>query len=700
MQNEPEVTRERVYRPPSQRNGNSGDYPRDSRDSDRRYDSRDNWNDRRGSGYDRDNRNNGYGGRDRGGGGFWSRDSDRRGSDYDRRGGYDRRRDYDDNYSRDNYSRSRDYDRRDYDRRPNDENPPQTDSRWRDLDSDRRPNDRSNGHYRGGGKGGSRDGRYYDGPRDDHRDRYDDGHRGGRDGDGPSDDRRGSDRRPESRNDTPEATEADETWSQLQPRDERLEKELFAGALSGINFDKYDDIPVSTSGENVPEPVENFLTCGLGPIITENVKLANYTVPTPVQKWAVPIIHAGRDIMSCAQTGSGKTAAFLMPMLSQIFHNPGKIVSNRSRKAYPLALVLSPTRELTMQIYQEARKFAYRSNLKPCVIYGGADVGEQIRNLQRGCHLLVATPGRLVDFLERGKVGLEFCRFLCLDEADRMLDMGFEPQIRRIIEQDSLPAKTDRQTLMFSATFPKQIQTLASDFLNNYIFLTVGRVGSTSANITQRMEFVPEGDKVMRLLDLLDRGHSSEMLTIVFTETKRGADYLDNYLHDRGFSSTCIHGDRNQREREDAVRLFKSGQAPILVATAVAARGLDISNVRHVINFDLPSEVDEYVHRIGRTGRAGNTGWATSFFNESNMKIAPGLVELLSEAKQDVPDKLKQIARAYHDNGKPRRPKETNANGFGSTDIREKAKNGDKAEPVLAGRKVTKVDDADDWWSD
>jgi len=206
----------------------------------------------------------------------------------------------------------------------------------------------------------------------------------------------------------------------------------------------------------------------------------------------------------------------------------------------------------------------------------------------------------------------------------------------------------------------------------------------------------------MRLLDLLDRGHSSEMLTIVFTETKRGADYLDNYLHDRGFSSTCIHGDRNQREREDAVRLFKSGQAPILVATAVAARGLDISNVRHVINFDLPSEVDEYVHRIGRTGRAGNTGWATSFFNESNMKIAPGLVDLLSEAKQDVPDKLKQIARAYHDNGGRRPPKENNrnANGFGSTDIREKAKNGDKAEPVSAGRKVTKVDDADDWWSD
>jgi len=455
---------------------------------------------------------------------------------------------------------------------------------------------------------------------------------------------------------------------------------------------------VSTSGENVPTPVDNFLTCGLGPIITENVKLANYTVPTPVQKWAVPIIHAGRDIMSCAQTGSGKTAAFLMPMLSQIFHNPGRM-SSRTRKAYPLALVLSPTRELTLQIYKEACKFAYRSNLKPCVIYGGADVGTQIRQLQKGCHLLVATPGRLVDFLERNKVGLDFCRFLCLDEADRMLDMGFEPQIRRIIEQDSLPSKTNRQTLMFSATFPKQIQTLASDFLNNYIFLTVGRVGSTSANITQRMEYIPEKEKVTRLLDLLERGHSAEMLTIVFTETKRGADYLDNYLHDRGFSSTCIHGDRNQREREEAVQLFKSGQSPILVATAVAARGLDISNVRHVINFDLPSEVDEYVHRIGRTGRAGNTGWATSFYNEANQKIAPGLVDLLNEAKQDVPDRLKQIARASLENGGRRGSTREQKNAFGSVDIRKEKENKETVMTQGSMRKVTKIED-DDWWSD
>jgi len=674
-----------VYRPPSQRNGSDPSANREGDFPPRDIPPRGNDGDRYGGDRDR-----GYGRGGGGGNGY----QDRRASDYDRRGpsgpprGGDDRRGYDDR--RDQRDTGGYNDRRgsNYDRYP-----PRDGERRERYGNDfyERGSSNRDGDRRGDDRRGDRDERG-GGGQDSRWNRLEGGSRDSPDSSGRA-----------SRGDTPEVVDVDETWSALQPRDEKLEAELFAGALSGINFDKYDDIPVSTSGENVPSPVDCFLTCGLGPIITENVKLANYTVPTPVQKWAVPIIHAGRDIMSCAQTGSGKTAAFLMPMLSQIFHNPGKMTSSRARKAYPLALVLSPTRELTLQIYKEACKFAYRSNLKPCVIYGGADVGQQLRELQRGCHLLVATPGRLVDFLERNKVGLEFCRFLCLDEADRMLDMGFEPQIRRIIEQDTLPAKEDRQTLMFSATFPKQIQTLASDFLNDYIFLTVGRVGSTSSNITQRMEHVEETKKVNRLLDLLERGSSAELLTIVFTETKRGADYLDNYLHDRGFSSTCIHGDRNQREREEAVSAFKSGESPILVATAVAARGLDIPNVRHVINFDLPSEVDEYVHRIGRTGRAGNTGWATSFYNESNQKIAPGLVDLLAEAKQDVPDRLKQIARASVESGGRRMPRgePRGAAGFGSVDVRkEQETKKDVVTAQCSTRKVVKVEQDDDWWSD
>jgi len=639
---------------------------------------------------------------------------DRRGYS-DRNRGYERDRGYNDRGPpRDQFwsngNRSRGYDRRDdgYGRR---------DDRGYDRGYDRRPSDRGYGErndYYGSERRGYDNGRGFsrrDSPQDS---RASDSRWDKLDSGSPNRSNSRNDHRPGSARSGPEVCEADESWSELQPRDERIEKELFSGLSTGINFDKYDDIPVSTSGENCPESIKDFLSANLGPIITENVKLANYTCPTPVQKWAVPIIHAGRDIMSCAQTGSGKTAAFLMPMLSQIFHNPGKITKGHQRRTYPLALVLSPTRELASQIYTEARKFAYRSKVRPCVIYGGADSGEQMRELSRGCHLLVATPGRLVDFLERGKIGLELCRFLCLDEADRMLDMGFEPQIRRIIEKDTLPPKGERQTLMFSATFPKQIQSLASDFLHDYIFLTVGRVGSTSSNITQRFEYVPEDAKVGKLCEMLEGGQESSMLSIIFTETKKGADFLDNFLHQRGFRSTCIHGDRNQREREEAVNLFKTAQNPILVATAVAARGLDIPNVRHVINFDLPSEIDEYVHRIGRTGRAGNTGWATAFFNEKNAKIADELITLLTETKQEVPSKMRDIARMYRDSYRPGRPSNltrpgrTNHNAtFSSMDIREQQNNG-KAEPKVVAqtqgttvRKAVEVaDEDDDWWSD
>lgn len=239
--------------------------------------------------------------------------------------------------------------------------------------------------------------------------------------------------------------------------------------------------------------------------------------------------------------------------------------------------------------------------------YGGSSVSDQMQDLDRGCHLLVATPGRLLDMIERGKISLEQCRYLVLDEADRMLDMGFEPQIRSILEKE-LPRTGDRQTLMFSATFPSQIQMLARDFLERYIFLAVGRVGSTSENITQKVVWVEEHEKRSSLLDLLNATDTTEQLTLVFVETKKGADSLEDFLQNEGYPVTSIHGDRTQREREEALKNFRTGTTPILVATAVAARGLDIPHVKHVINFDLPSDVEEYVHRIGRTGRMGNLG--------------------------------------------------------------------------------------------
>jgi ATP-dependent RNA helicase DDX3X len=307
-------------------------------------------------------------------------------------------------------------------------------------------------------------------------------------------------------------------------------------------------------------------------------------------------------------------------------------------------LILAPTRELTSQIYDEAKKFAYRSWVKPCVVYGGADIGQQLRQIDRGCDVLVATPGRLVDLIERARVSLSKIRFLILDEADRMLDMGFEPQIRRIVQGEDMPGVQNRQTLMFSATFPKNIQMLARDFLKEYVFLSVGRVGATSENITQKIEYVEDEDKRSVLLDILT-SHPSEGLTLIFVETKRMADALTDFLMSNNFPATSIHGDRTQRERENALEAFRTGRAPLMVATAVAARGLDIPNVTHVISYDLPTDVDDYVHRIGRTGRAGNVGVATAFFNRGNKNIVRDLVELLKEAKQDIPPWLESIVR-------------------------------------------------------
>ncbi|KDN46135.1 DEAD-domain-containing protein [Tilletiaria anomala UBC 951] len=441
------------------------------------------------------------------------------------------------------------------------------------------------------------------------------------------------------------------------PVNMRTQKELFGdneaptGQGTGINFDKYGDIPVDASGRDVPDPVTEFTSPPIDPHLLENIKLAHYTTPTPVQKYSIPIVEQGRDLMGCAQTGSGKTGGFLFPILSALFTHgpppPPPEMANGGhgrRKAFPSTLILAPTRELVSQIYEEARKFTYRSWVRPAVVYGGADIGQQLRQIERGCDLLAATPGRLVDLMERSRISLANVRFLVLDEADRMLDMGFEPQIRRIVDGEDMPGVMARQTLMFSATFPRDIQLLAKDFLKEYVFLSVGRVGSTSENITQKIEYVEDEDKRSVLLDVL-ASMPSGGLTLIFVETKRMADILSDFLLRSNIAATSIHGDRTQQERERALQLFRTGKTPIMVATAVAARGLDIPNVTHVVNYDLPSDIDDYVHRIGRTGRAGNTGVATGFFNRGNRNITRDLMDLLKEANQEVPSWLEAVAR-------------------------------------------------------
>ncbi|GAV86147.1 DEAD domain-containing protein/Helicase_C domain-containing protein [Cephalotus follicularis] len=442
---------------------------------------------------------------------------------------------------------------------------------------------------------------------------------------------------------------------------------------TGINFDAYEDIPVETSGDNVPPPVNTFAEIDLGEALNLNIRRCKYVKPTPVQRNAIPISLAGRDLMACAQTGSGKTAAFCFPIISGIMREQYVQRPRVARTVFPLALILSPTRELSCQIHDEAKKFAYQTGVKVVVAYGGAPINQQLRELERGVDILVATPGRLVDLLERARVSLQMIGYLALDEADRMLDMGFEPQIRKIVEQMDMPPPGVRQTMLFSATFPKEIQRLASDFLSNYIFLAVGRVGSSTDLIVQRVEFVQESDKRSHLMDLLhaqrDNGvNGKQALTLVFVETKKGADSLEHWLYVNGFPATTIHGDRSQQEREQALRSFKSGTTPILVATDVAARGLDIPHVAHVVNFDLPNDIDDYVHRIGRTGRAGKTGLATAFFNENNMSMAKPLADLMQEANQEVPAWLTRYAsRPSYGGGKNRR---SGGGRFGGRDFR------------------------------
>ncbi|KAF7727786.1 hypothetical protein EC973_007017 [Apophysomyces ossiformis] len=413
----------------------------------------------------------------------------------------------------------------------------------------------------------------------------------------------------------------------IAPRDEKLEAELFEADADAqqttLDFSKYESIrKVVMRGSHPPE-IRSFDEANLHPVMKENVRLAKYAKPTPVQSLSIPIVTAGMDLMACAQTGSGKTAAFLIPTLSALFGRAKELAQPRPApyeyrtfKAEPLVLIIAPTRELCSQIFDECRR---------------------LRQLERGCDILAAAPGRLMDFIERGKISLNRVKYLILDEADRMLDMGFEAVIRNIVEKKGL--SPERQTLMFSATFPRAIRKLARDFLRpDYRFLKVGRVGGTTNSITQKVMYVEEEEKREALRSLLNSQPPSR--TLIFVETKRSADSLDQYLYERSFPSTSIHGDRTQMEREDALLAFKSGQCPILVATAVAARGIDIRNVMHVVNYDMPNDMDEYIHRIGRTARVGKSGLATSFYNERSSNLAGELTKLLKENQQEIPDFL------------------------------------------------------------
>ncbi|KAK1279522.1 DEAD-box ATP-dependent RNA helicase 40 [Acorus gramineus] len=391
---------------------------------------------------------------------------------------------------------------------------------------------------------------------------------------------------------------------------------------------------VSAMGKDVPAPFITFEATGFPPEILRELHLAGFSSPTPIQAQTWPVALQGRDIVAVAKTGSGKTLGYLLPAfmhLRRCRNNP---------QIGPSVLVLAPTRELATQIQDEAIKFGQSSRISCACLYGGAPKGPQLREIERGVDIVVATPGRLNDILEMRKINFSQVSFLVLDEADRMLDMGFEPQIRTIVNE--IPPH--RQTLMYTATWPKEMRKIAGELLLNPVQVNIGNVDELAANkaITQYVEVVPHLEKQRRLEQIL-RTQERGSKIIIFCSTKKLCDQIARSIG-RSFGAAAIHGDKSQDERDWVLNQFRSGKSPILVATDVAARGLDIKDIRIVINYDFPTGIEDYVHRIGRTGRAGATGISYTFISDQDWKYAPDLVKVLEGANQRVPVELRELA--------------------------------------------------------
>ncbi len=368
-----------------------------------------------------------------------------------------------------------------------------------------------------------------------------------------------------------------------------------------------------------------FQQLGLSKELLRAVEEQGYETPTPVQAQSIPLILQGKDVLAGAQTGTGKTAGFTLPML----HLMQNTHVERSRKRVIRALILTPTRELAAQIDESVRLYGKHLPLRSLVIFGGVGANPQIQKLRRGVDILVATPGRLLDLQNQGAVDLSQVEFFVLDEADRMLDMGFIHDIRRVLKM--LPKQ--RQNLLFSATFSNEIKKLASGFLHNPSYVEVAR-NQTAHQVTQVVHPVSKAKKRALLSHLIGEGNWQQVL--VFTKTKHGANRLTTQLEQDGFTASAIHGNKSQTARTKALAGFKNKSVQILVATDIAARGLDIDHLPHVVNYELPNVPEDYVHRIGRTGRAGNTGEAISLVSADDNKLLAGIERLIQQKIEKV----------------------------------------------------------------
>ncbi|KAG2693016.1 hypothetical protein I3843_08G076400 [Carya illinoinensis] len=393
-------------------------------------------------------------------------------------------------------------------------------------------------------------------------------------------------------------------------------------------------------GKDVPKPVKTWHQTGLTGKILETIKKLDYEKPMPIQAQALPIIMSGRDCIGIAKTGSGKTLAFVLPMLRHIKDQPPVVAGDG-----PIGLIMAPTRELVQQIHSDIKKFTKVLGIGCVPVYGGSGVAQQISDLKRGTEIVVCTPGRMIDILctSGGKItNLRRVTYLVMDEADRMFDMGFEPQITRIVQN----IRPDRQTVLFSATFPRQVEVLARKVLNKPVEIQVGGRSVVNKDITQLVEVRPENERFFRLLELLGEWYEKGKI-LIFVHSQEKCDALFKDLLRHGYPCLSLHGAKDQTDRESTISDFKSNVCNLLIATSIAARGLDVKELELVINFDVPNHYEDYVHRVGRTGRAGRKGCAITFISEDDARYAPDLVKALELSEQAVPDDLKALSDSF-----------------------------------------------------
>jgi ATP-dependent RNA helicase RhlE len=373
--------------------------------------------------------------------------------------------------------------------------------------------------------------------------------------------------------------------------------------------------PAAGAAEVDVEPRLTFAQLGLAPALLDAVRDAGYEHPTPIQAQAIPLALKGRDLIGLAQTGTGKTAAFTLPIVDRLLGGP-----QRTR-----ALILTPTRELCVQVEESFTKYGRHSGLQAVAVYGGVPLEPQEWALRGGVDVVVATPGRLLDHLERQNVVFDDLEVLVLDEADRMLDMGFAPQINRVVDQ--IPRY--RQTLLFSATMPPEVEALARKYLRRPLVVQVGRRSMAASTVTHAVYPVPKDKKSALLVELLKQDAMDSVL--IFTRTKHGADRVVRHLEKAGISATAMHADKSQAQRTQALDGFKEGSVRVLVATDIAQRGLDVSGISHVINYDVPQQPEDYVHRIGRTGRAATSGDAFTFMDADEIGMVRTIERVIGQ---------------------------------------------------------------------